>query len=114
MTPQLDELSLDASCGALECHIQLGQLEDATGQLMFLEDMFSSQSTLGKKLPPHLAPPSADSDPPILLYLRGLHSWKLEDVNHGLALLERAIATGFEVAAQHPPSLSSFIVLCPR
>ena len=36
-SPRLDELSLDASCGSLEASIQLGKLEEASSQAMFLE-----------------------------------------------------------------------------
>ena len=34
---RLDELSLDASCGSLEAAIQLGKLDEASSQAMFLE-----------------------------------------------------------------------------
>lgn len=33
----IDELSLDASCGSLEAAIMSGELEDAAGQVLFLQ-----------------------------------------------------------------------------
>jgi len=104
---QLDELSLDANCGSLEVAIQSGKLEEAAGQVMFLEEMFNSHSSLG------LGKKGGDSmgEPPMLLYLKGLLAWKQADAQDGLAMLERSITGTFELASQHPLSLEMYVAL---
>jgi hypothetical protein len=45
---QLDELSLDANCGALECSLMMGSIDESANAVMFLEEMFHSQASLGE------------------------------------------------------------------
>ena len=112
---RLDELSLDANCGSLEAAIQLGKLDESMGQASFLEEMFSSQAgfTLGKKLPPHLAAPSAEAEAPALTYLKALLAWKVSTNGEGLTLFERAIGGQFELGVRIPHSLDFYTVLNP-
>jgi len=112
---QIDELSIDATCGSLECSLLAGNIDESANQIMFLEEMFNSQAslTIGRKLPHHLSAPAADMEPPLLTYLKGLQAWKLDDVSNGLSLMERAMAGHFELAAQLLPSFDTYLSLSP-
>ena len=93
----------------------LGKLDESMGQASFLEEMFSSQAgfTLGKKLPPHLAAPSAEAEAPALTYLKALLAWKVSTNGEGLTLFERAIGGQFELGVRIPHSLDFYTVLNP-
>ncbi|PNW81978.1 hypothetical protein CHLRE_06g268800v5 [Chlamydomonas reinhardtii] len=124
---QLDELNLEANAGALEAQIMAGELEEAAGQIMFLEDMFTNAAAAGggKRKgrgtgdmddDPDMADPSlgTSSDNPTLLYLKGLLAWKQGMPSEGLGLLERSIAALFSAAADfHGPSLELYAALNP-
>ncbi|GLC77752.1 hypothetical protein PLESTB_000959000 [Pleodorina starrii] len=122
---QLDELNLDANAGALEAQIMGGELEEAAGQILFLEEMFANSGgggggrrRGGLDEDPDMADPiagSAATDPPTVSYLKGLLAWKQGNTSEGLALLERSIAALFAAAAEHSigPSLETYAVLNP-
>ncbi|KAG1671284.1 hypothetical protein FOA52_010855 [Chlamydomonas sp. UWO 241] len=92
---ELDELSLDANCGALECSLLNGNIDESANAVMFLEEMFNSQASmsLGKRLPYHLSAPGPDVEPPALTYLKGLQAWKLDDTTQGYGLTETCAAS---------------------
>ncbi|GIL85609.1 hypothetical protein Vretimale_13293 [Volvox reticuliferus] len=120
---QLDELNLDANAGALEAQIMSGELEEATGQIMFLEEMFANAGAAGGGRrrrgiddDPDMADPvtGSASDSPTVIYLKGLLAWKQGSTSEGLALLERAITALFSAAAEYSgPSLELYAVLNP-
>ncbi|KXZ45770.1 hypothetical protein GPECTOR_50g563 [Gonium pectorale] len=120
---QLDELSLDANAGSLEAQIMAGELEEAAGQILFLEDMFANAAAGGGKRrgraeeDPDMADPisgSSSTDNPTLLYLKGLLAWRQGNNAEGLALLERAIAALFTAASEFAgPSLELYTALNP-
>ena len=53
------------------------------------------------------------SHPSLWHSLQGLLTWKMEDHSSGLQQLEKAIAGHYELTAQHPPSLATFVILAP-
>ncbi|KAG2502129.1 hypothetical protein HYH03_000619 [Edaphochlamys debaryana] len=119
---QLDELNLEANAGSLEAQILAGELDEASGQIMFLEDMYTNAAAAGggkrrgQEEDPDMADPAAGSsnDNPTLLYLKGLLAWKQGGSSEGLGLLERAIAAQFAAAGEHTgPSLDMYAALNP-
>uniref|UniRef100_A0A7S0S5T6 Tetratricopeptide repeat-like domain-containing protein n=1 Tax=Chlamydomonas leiostraca TaxID=1034604 RepID=A0A7S0S5T6_9CHLO len=108
----VDELSLDASAGALEASIQLGELEEASGQVMFLQEMYASQANL-QAARNRSDDDGAQAEPSTLLYLKGLLAWKQGNAQEGLTFLERALMAQFQAASTTPLSLEMYVALWP-
>ncbi|KAL6760145.1 intraflagellar transport protein [Haematococcus lacustris] len=102
----VDELSLEASAGALEAALMMGELEAADTQLAFLTEMYSSQASLQSG-------GEEEQEAPQLTFLRGLLAWKLGDTQEGLRHLERATLAHIEAGSRQRMSLELFTVLWP-